>query len=55
MTRGRGCCSVGCDSLEVVIGGAVLVAMQVSLLRDVPRIALADDHWFRMATFSERV
>jgi hypothetical protein len=31
MTGRRGCCAVGSDILEVVIGGAELVAMQLSI------------------------
>ena len=45
---------VRCDSLEVVLGGAELMAMELSMPRDVPRPPWRMITWFRLATVSER-
>jgi len=42
-TGWRGLLLVGCDGLEVVVAGAELVAMPLSVPRDVRRLTLADD------------
>jgi hypothetical protein len=51
---GGGCCAAGSDILEVVIAGALLVAMQLSI-SETSSTSPADDQRFRLVTFSERL
>ncbi len=52
MTRAASAAVPSAATFEVVIGGADLVAMQLSISETFLDL-LADDHRFRLATFSE--